>query len=237
VFDNTIKRGLNLYNGLRFKIFAEYYKQIDKENSDLSVVGFDFRHYQKIHRDLIWCNRFSGSTSFGHDKLIYYMGGVDNWFNPKFDNSVRIATDQNYAYQTIATPMRGFYQNIRNGNSFVLYNSEIRWPIFKYLISRPIRSDFINNFQIIGFGDIGTAWNGSSPYSEENSLNTTILGGNAGNAITVTLKNHENPIVGGYGMGIRTRIFGYFVRLDWARGVENGVIGPRITYLSFTQDF
>ncbi|HEV7231157.1 MAG TPA: hypothetical protein VGO45_07510 [Bacteroidia bacterium] len=237
VFDNTIKRGLNLYNGLRFKLFAEYYKQIDKENSDLCVVGVDFRHYQKIHRDLIWCNRFSASTSFGHDKLIYYMGGVDNWFNPKFDNSVRIATDQNYAYQTIATPMRGFYQNIRNGNTFALYNSEIRWPIFKYLISRPIRSDFINNFQIIAFGDVGTAWNGSSPYSEENSLNTTILGGNTGNAITVTLKNHENPIVGGYGMGIRTRIFGYFVRLDWARGVENGVIGPRITYLSFTQDF
>jgi hypothetical protein len=237
IFDNTIKRGLNLYNGLRFKIFAEYYKQIDKSNTDLSVVGFDFRHYQKIHRDLIWCNRIAGSTSFGQNKLIYYMGGVDNWFNPKFDNSVRIASDQNYAYQTIATPMRGFYQNIRNGNTFVVANSELRFPIFKYLISHPIRSDFINNFQIIGFTDIGTAWNGSSPYSEENSLNTTIVGGNAGNAITVTIKNHKNPIVGGYGMGFRTRIFGYFIRLDFAHGVEDGVILPRITYLSFTQDF
>jgi hypothetical protein len=237
VFDNTIKRGLNLYNGFRFKLFAEYYKQIDAKNSDMTVLGMDFRHYTKIHRDLIWCNRFSASTSLGHDKLIYYMGGVDNWFNPKFNNSIRIATDQNYTYQTIATPMRGFYQNTRNGNSFALFNSEIRWPIFKYLIGRPIRSDMINNFQIIGFGDLGTAWNGSSPYAEENSLNTTITGGNVGNPITVILKNHTNPIVGGYGVGLRTRIFGYFVRLDFARGVEDGVILPRITYLSFTQDF
>jgi Tol biopolymer transport system component len=237
VFDNTIKRGLNLYNGLRFKIFGEYYKQIDAKATDMSVVGADFRYYQKIHRDLIWATRLSGSTSFGAEKLIYYMGGVDNWFSPKFDNSVRVAQDQNYAFQTIATPMRGFYQNIRNGNSFVLLNSEVRWPIFKYLISRPIRSDFINNFQIIGFGDMGTAWNGASPYSEENSLNTTIIGGNTGMPITVTIKNHVNPIVGGYGLGFRTRIFGYFVRLDFAHGVEDGVILPRITYLSFTQDF
>ncbi len=237
VFDNTIKRGLNLYNGLRYKVFYEYYKQVDAKATDMTVIGADFRYYQKIHRDLIWASRLSGSTSFGSEKLMYYMGGVDNWFNPKFDQSVRIDQSQNYGFQTIATPMRGFYQNIRNGNSFVLLNSELRWPIFKYLISRPIRSDFINNFQIIGFGDLGTAWNGSSPYSEENSLNTTIVGGNAGQPVTVTIKNHVNPIVGGYGIGFRTRIFGYFVRLDFAHGVEDGVILPRITYLSLTQDF
>ncbi|MFI5150328.1 MAG: hypothetical protein ACHQRM_11395 [Bacteroidia bacterium] len=236
VYDNTIKRGLNLYNGFRGKIFYEYYKQIDAKATDMTVIGCDFRYYQKIHRDLIWCTRFAASSSFGAEKLIYYMGGVDNWFNPKFNNSIRIATDQNYAFQTIATPMRGFYQNTRNGNNFVLANTELRWPIFRYLINRPIRSDFINNFQIIGFGDLGTAWNGASPWSEENSLNTTIVS-YMGNPITVTLKNHTNPIVGGYGIGLRTRLFGYFIRLDFAHGVEDGIILPRITTLSFTQDF
>ncbi len=237
VFDNTLNKGLNLYNGLRFKIFYEYYKQVDAKATDMTVIGADFRYYQKIHRDLIWASRLSGSTSTGAEKLIYYMGGVDNWFNPQFDHSVRIADDQNYGFQTVATPMRGFYQNIRNGNSYVLLNEEIRWPIFKYLISRPIRSDFINNFQVILFADAGTAWNGASPYSAENSLNTTIVGGNAGMPITVTIQNHENPIVEGFGIGFRTRIFGYFVRLDFARGVEDGVVLPRITYLSLSQDF
>ncbi|HVA98352.1 MAG TPA: hypothetical protein VNG53_05615, partial [Bacteroidia bacterium] len=234
IFDNTISKGLNLYNGFRGKIFGEFYRQLNKNNTNMFVVGFDARYYQKIHRDLIWANRFSGSTSFGQEKLIYYMGGVDNWFSPTFNNNINIATDQNYAFQTLATPLRGFTQNIRNGNSFLLYNSELRFPIFKYFANRPLRSDFINNFQIIGFTDIGTAWTGASPYSANNSLNTTVI---TGNPITVTLQTQQNPIVGGYGFGLRSRIWGYFIRVDWAWGDVDGIIQPEITYLSFSLDF
>ncbi|MCD4679609.1 MAG: hypothetical protein K8S00_04410, partial [Bacteroidales bacterium] len=82
------------------------------------------RKYIKIHRTFIWANRFAASTSFGNNRLIYYMGGVDNWLFPKFNNSVPVAFDQGYAYQTLATNMRGFDQNIRNGNSFFVYNTE-----------------------------------------------------------------------------------------------------------------
>lgn len=236
VFDNTMKRGLNLYNGTRYKIFAEYYRQIDKAETDLYVLGADFRNYLKIHRDFIWANRFAASTSFGKQRLIYYMGGVDNWFNPRFDRSVRVPTDQNFAYQTLATNMRGFFQNVRNGNSFAVINSELRLPLFRYLFNKPIRSDFINNFQVVGFGDLGTAWTGLSPYDESNSLNTTYVGG-PGNPITVIIKNHKEPIVGGYGFGLRSRLFGYFIRLDWAWGVEDAIVLPKITYLSFSLDF
>lgn len=247
VFDNTIKKGLNLYTGTRMKVFGEVFEGIDslvKETvnpdnrfkNDLWVVGVDIRHYRKVHREIIWATRFAASTSFGNKKLVYYMGGVDNWLVPKFDNSVRVSTDQNYAYQTLATPMRGFYQNIRNGNSFAVINSELRVPLFRYLFNRPMRSDFLNTFQVVGFGDVGTAWTGSNPYSEENSLNTTIIGAN-GNPISVILKNHKEPIVGGYGFGLRARVWGYFVRLDWAWGVEDRVILPRVTYLSFSLDF
>ncbi len=236
VYDNTIKKGLNLYNGMRAKVFGEYYRQIDKVKTDFFVVGFDARYYQKIHRDLIWANRIAASTSFGNKKLIYYMGGVDNWFGPKFNNTTNIATDQNYAYQTLATNMRGFFQNIRNGNSFAVMNSELRFPIFKYLSKRPIRSDFAQNFQIITFGDLGTAWTGNSPYSEKNSLNTTVIG-NALTPLIITLNTQHNPIVGGYGWGVRSRIFGYFIRVDRAWGVQDGIILKPLTYLSLSLDF
>jgi Tol biopolymer transport system component len=236
VFDNTIQKGLNLYNGMRAKLFGEYYRQIDKAETDFFVLGFDARYYKKIHRDLIWANRIAGSTSFGNKKLIYYMGGVDNWFGPRFDNSTNIANDQNYAYQTLATPMRGFYQNVRNGNSFAVINSEIRFPIFKYLYKRPIRSDFIQNFQVIAFGDVGTAWTGSSPYSSDNSLNTKVIGSTK-TPYLITLNTQHNPIVGGYGWGLRSRIFGYFIRLDRAWGVQDGIILKPLWYLSFTLDF
>lgn len=236
VYDNSMKKGLNLYNGTRAKVFGEYYRQIDKVKTDFFVVGLDARNYKKIHRDLIWANRIAASTSFGNKKLIYYMGGVDNWFNPKFDNTTNIATDQNFTYQTLATNMRGFYQNVRNGNSFVVINSELRFPIFKYFFKRPIRSDFIQNFQIIGFGDLGTAWTGNSPYSDNNSLNTTVIGNNI-TPLIITLKTQHNPIVGGYGFGFRSRIFGYFIRIDRAWGVQDGIILKPIWHLSLSLDF
>lgn len=240
IFDNTIKKGLNLYNGTRAKLFGEYYRQIDKVNTDFYVVGFDARWYKKIRRCFIWANRLAGSTSFGNQKLIYYMGGVDNWFganNPRnFDNATNIATDQNYAYQTLATNMRGFIQNARNGNSFVVLNSELRMPIFKYLYKRPIRADFIENFQIVSFVDVGTAWTGSSPFSDSNSLNTTVVGNNQ-SPLLITLDTQHNPIIAGYGLGLRTRLFGYFIRLDRGWGVEDGNILAPITYLSLSLDF
>ena len=235
IFDNTIGRGLNLYNGIRFKLWGEYYQEIDNpEGTDFKVVGLDFRYYQKIHRDLIFAGRLSASSSFGSQRLLYYLGGVDNWLIPRFDNDIPVAQDQGYAFQTIATPMRGFFQNVRNGNNFALVNAEIRWPVFKYLLNRPIKSDFIENFQIIGFSDAGTAFTGSDPYSEDNTFNVqqVVL-----NPLTITIQNQREPIVWGYGFGVRSRIWGYFVRADWAWGVDDGVVLDNVFYLSLSLDF
>jgi hypothetical protein len=163
---------------LRGKFFAQYYNDLSLSQSKtgMYILGFDWRYYKKISRDLIWANRISGGTSFGNQRLLYYMGGVDNWFSPNFMTETGLAQNQNYAFQTLAEPMRGFEQNIRNGTDFFLYNSELRFPIFHYLFNRPIKSDFLNNFQLISFFDVGTAWTGATPYSTVNSINTTVVG-------------------------------------------------------------
>lgn len=234
VFDNTIKRGLNLYNGIRYKLFVEQYKQLNEKEVDITILGGDFRYYQKIFRDFIWANRIAAGTSFGTRKLLFYAGGVDNWIAPRINNETPIDLTQNYIFQTLGTPIRGFIQNTRNGNNFAVINSELRLPIFKFFINQPIKSDFIQNFQIIAFGDIGTAWVGRSPFSEENTSNTTFIDANP---LYITLKNQREPIIGGYGWGLRSRLWGYFIRADWAWGVENYEIGPRVFYLSFSLDF
>jgi hypothetical protein len=234
IFDNTRKRGLNLYNGTRFKMWGEYWRLVKEERHDLITFGFDLRNYKKIHRDLIWANRIAGATSWGTDRLIYYLGGVDNWLNPQFDRSINIVKPDQYEFQTLATNMRGFKQNIRNGNNFVAWNSEIRWPIFKYLLNRPIRSDFIQNFQIIGFGDLGMAWYDKNPYSEDNVLNKNVY---VGNPVTLVIYNQKEPIVGGYGFGLRSRLLGYFIRVDFAWGVDDRKVQKGMTYLSLTTDF
>jgi hypothetical protein len=234
IFDNTRKRGLNLYNGTRFKLWGEYWRKIKEERHDLITAGFDVRNYKKIHRDLIWANRLAGATSLGTDRLIYYMGGVDNWLNPQFDRTINIVNPEQYQFQTLATNVRGFKQNKRNGNNFVVLNSELRWPIFKYLLNRPIRSDFIQNFQIIGFGDVGMAWYGANPYSDENVLNKNVY---PGNPVTLTIYNQKEPIIGGYGFGLRSRLLGYFIRVDFAWGVDDRKVQKGMTYLSLTTDF
>ncbi len=127
IFDNTRYLGQNLYHGTRIKTFIEAHQQINGEKWDLYTVGLDARHYVKIHRTLIWANRFATGASFGRSRLIYYLGSVDNWTNfsskvQQFDQSIPIDYSRNYVYQTLATNMRGFTQNIRNGDRFAVLN-------------------------------------------------------------------------------------------------------------------
>jgi WD40 repeat protein len=234
VFDNTLPMGLNLYRGTRLKIFAEYFQEVDTDAKNLFVIGFDARNYIKVHRELIWANRLAASTSFGNQKIAYFLGGVDQWIAPTYNNDIPVDFTQNYGFQALATNMRGHPQNIRNGNSFAVINSELRWPIFRYLINRPIKSNFLYNFQIIGFGDIGTAWTGLQPFSEENSLNREEI---QQGSILITVKNRREPIVGGFGLGARTKFLGYFIRVDYAWGVENRKINDGFWYISLSTDF
>jgi len=200
----------------------------------MKVLGFDFRHYQPLHRDLIAAFRLAGNTSFGSRRIVHYLGGVDNWLFQEIEDDTDIDDDQNYFYQTLASPMRGFLVNARNGNSFMVANAEVRWPVFKYLLNKPIKSDFVENFQLVAFGDAGTAWTGPGPYSDENTFNRKEY---ESNPITVIVDNNREPVVFGYGFGLRSRILGYFVRVDWAWGIDDGVVLPREFYLSLNLDF
>ncbi len=239
IFDNTRSLGINIYSGTRFKIFGEAYKQVNRGKSDLFVLGADFRHYQVIHRNLIWANRFAASSSFGGSRLIYYLGSVDNWMNfsskvKTFDNSIRIDDQEKYAYQTVATNMRGFSQNIRNGNNFSVINSEIRWPFVKYFSKYPISSNFWSSLQAVGFFDVGSAWTGLTPFSGGNAYDYDV---DRNGKVTVYVKSNRSPFVYGFGYGVRAQLLGYFMRFDWAWGVEKNIVLPRIFYFSLSTDF
>jgi Tol biopolymer transport system component len=239
IFDNTHDLALNIKSGTRLKIFTETYFKLGEKFSDMHVIGLDFRNYLPIHRELIWASRFAASTNFGRSRLIYYMGSLDNWMSfltadQVFDGSVAVDKTQNFEYQTLATNMRGFAQNIRNGNSFFVFNNEIRFPFVRYFWRKPISSDFLSNLQLATFFDFGTAWSGNSLYALNNAYNYVIA---SNGPVTVVLNKDINPFVYGYGWGLRTRLFGYFIRADWAWGVEDQIIQPRMFYISLNLDF
>jgi hypothetical protein len=241
-YDNTRSLGMNLYTGTRYKIFAEVQEQVYENIYELIVFGADFRHYTRLHRSLIMANRFAWSTSQGSSRIIYYLGGVDNWINlnpnktPTFIPFTEIPIDrtQNYAYQAVGTNMRGFSQNIRNGNNFAVFNTEIRLPIFKYLANYPLSRSFFENFQLVTFFDVGSAWSGPTPWSSKNAYDSDVI---QQGPITITIDANRDPIVAGYGFGIHTQLLGYFMRFDWAWGIENRQVLPPVFYFSMSLDF
>ncbi|MCG8697968.1 MAG: hypothetical protein MI922_07935 [Bacteroidales bacterium] len=247
IFDNSHPLGLNLHEGNRSKLFAEFYQEINSPHHSLYVFGGDFRQYVAIHRNFIWASRFAFSSSQGNSKLIYYLGGVDNWTNvtplktPTFIplSEIRINEDENYAYQAVATNMRGFSQNIRNGNNFALINTELRFPLVSYFVSYPLSNAFLENFQVVGFFDVGSAWSGLYPWSKKNAYNTDIITASNSDGFTyeIEIDAQRDPIVAGYGFGLRSQLFGYFIRLDWAWGIENQQVLPRVFYFSLSLDF
>ncbi len=249
VFDNTIEKGLNMRHGTRMKFSTEFHNSFNLNLADsssfegstglLGLAGFDFRHYQKLDKHSILAVRLSSYASFGSNKILYFLGGVNNWIRlspNEFNQNIPIATTEEYSYQTVVANMRGFSSNIRNGSSFALANVELRVPVVKYLTKKTLTNNFVRNFQVVGFFDAGTAWEGVSPFNEENPLNTNIIK-EPSSPLTVTVNYFRNPIVFGYGYGFRSTLFGYFLKLDFAWGVETGIVESGRTYLSIGMDF
>lgn len=245
VFDNTLEYAANILNGTRYKFYAEIQKAFDIETQNglkvdarqgtLAVLGVDARHYIRLARHSIFAVRGAAATSFGSDKILYYLGGTDNWLLPQFSDQIsQPAQGSDFAFQALAGNMRGFDRNIRNGNSYALINAELRIPIFRYF-SKRVKSSFFKNFQVVGFADVGTAWQGASPFSEDNPVNTFTV--SAPPLISVDVRSFREPIVGGIGAGARMLLFGYFIRLDYAWGIENNVFQDPKLYVSLGYDF
>ena len=242
VHDKSKEVQMNIRDGFRYKMFFEYFRNFSEKRANLYNIGYDVRHYFILHKNILWANRISGASSFGQRKIAYYLGGVDSWINPKFDNTIPVDQNNNYAFQAIATNMRGFPINTRNGNSFMVINSELRVPLFSYLAKKPLKSPFLNNFQIVGFFDIGSAYKGLTPFAEENPFSTEIIspGANNGtNPVVVTVNYFRNPTVFGFGGGFRTTLLGYFFRVDagWGKDGQSAVNPKPLWYLSLSKDF
>ncbi|RYY60652.1 MAG: hypothetical protein EOO05_09150 [Chitinophagaceae bacterium] len=243
VFDNTINPASNIWHGLRYKVFADAFGQLSKPSTApdgnpigrfMFNTGFDARHYLPIYRNVVWAVRAAGDFSFGEQKVVYYLGGVDNWFGPKFNDGNPVS--QNYSYQSLAVNMRGFRQNIANGNNAVVINSEIRVPVFATFFNKPINNAFLRNFQLVQFVDLGTAWEGD--ITNIRRPQNTYVDPSGVNPFSVRFKaGGVGPFAGGYGFGARSTLLGYFLRLD-AAWEMNGVFKNKpMWYVAMGFDF
>jgi len=251
IYDNSLNPSMNIWNGLRYKIYGEYNRQLNKntftEGASTFNVGFDARYYYPIFRDFIWAGRAAGDFSWGKQKFIYYLGGVDGWLmfgnNQKsdgsyryFNESVRPANDNSYSFQSLAVNMRGFLQNVANGNNALVINSELRLPVFSTFFDKIPNNSFLRNFQLTQFIDLGTAWNGAYNgikrpeivYGNINDPNTVLVKAKAGGI---------GPFAGGYGFGARSTLLGYFIKFDAGWPMSGFFNSKPILYLALGFDF
>lgn len=252
VYDNSLNPTMNIWNGLRYKFFIDWNRQVNKvqfaDGPTTFNFGFDARYYYPILRNFIWAGRAAGDFSWGNQKMIYYLGGVDGWLmfgqNQKFDDNGNLikeryfntgnpeALDQDYAFQSLAVNMRGYIQNVANGNNAVVINSEFRLPVFSTLFNRPINNSLLRNFQIIQFIDLGTAWNGAY----DKFKRPEVVYGQP--PVQVKVKaGGVGPFAGGYGFGARSTLLGYFVKFDAGWPMSGFFKGKPIMYVSLGLDF
>lgn len=250
VFDNTLKLRMNSERGTKFKGYVDLYKpfsvstenalEVGFEGGLTTAIGFDARHYLTFDNKTIFAFRLAAATSFGEQKLLYSLGGVENWMFPTVNEAIPLPNPTNYGLQTLAANMRGFSSNSRNGSSYALANVEIRVPIIDYISKNPPRNAMLRSLQLVAFLDVGTAWQGASPFSSDNPLNTTVISSNGPGQVSpvkVTVNYYRRPILVGYGFGIRTVLLGHYFRLDYAWGIETGQVQDPILYLSVGSDF
>jgi hypothetical protein len=241
VYDNTITPAMNIWEGTRYKIYGDIIAPgADKKFvpfKETFNIGFDARHYQTIYRNCIWAIRAAADFSWGSQKIIYYLGGADGdlLLTPdKFNSNNRPAQDQTYAFQSLAVNMRGYNQNVANGNNAFVINSEIRLPIFSTFFNQPVNNAFFRNLQLVQFVDLGTAWNGKYNGIQRPTEIYTA----SGSPVTVKLDaGGLGPFAGGYGFGARSTLFGYFLKFDVAWPMKGVFVGKPIGYFALGLDF
>lgn len=268
VYDNTRVNGQNMISGTRVKAYFEDTRglKINQEVADLGVspsdfsfnrIHLDFRNYFRLHKDLILATRVGYGRFAGNAPKNFILGGMDNWLfnqtdpgqdftlsqdviffanNPNTGEPVFFG-NEGLLFTEFITNLRGFNYNKLSGNNFLLANFELRFPIIKYLFGKRINSNFLKNLQIAGFYDIGSAWTGVSPFERENSLNTREVGSDE-STFAAVVQDFKNPWLSGYGIGMRSTLLGYYLKLDLAWAIEDFIIAdqPKF-YLTFGYDF
>lgn len=251
VFDNTKIYALNLYEGTRGKLSFSSFTGLTDIDKSFTNVTFDLRNYKRLHREITFATRLFYNGFFGKNKQNNLLGGVDNWIF-RGDDPVRLEDDRsvppNYPFilrnetdnsgilfSEVVSNLRGFNFGRLFGSNVLLFNAELRFPVFLYLSDGPIASNFLRNFQLVGFYDFGSAWTGTPPLNRDNSVNTFRV--ETDTQFDATIKSFRNPWLSSYGFGLRTVVLGYYVRLDWARPVENFEAGDFRFHLSLGYDF
>lgn len=245
VYDNSVNIGMNIIEGTRGKISYVHYQGLNNAGNSFSQVSIDLRHYQKIYKEIMFAVRGFAGSFYGRSPKQYLLGGMDNWvFNDTKYGGVTANQEENplgvrgenqdILFVEYVTNLRGFDYATLFGNNVLLMNAELRIPIIRALTSAPISSNFFRHLQLIAFYDIGTSWSGKPPFSENISVSYEHYDSGP---FQIDVKNYLNPWLYSYGVGMRSVMLGYYMKVDVAWPVENYTVQNPTWFITLGFDF
>jgi hypothetical protein len=231
VIDRTEQLGLYMQQGYKGKVGIIHYQGINFGERSFSNFYLDFRNYQKIHKNITLASRLFAGSFFGNNPQRYLVGGMDNWLFNNFYNppanrpeSSPVRNPGGVENSNILfadfVDLRGYSFDEIRGRNVVTFTTELRLPLFSYLSRGNITSNFIKNFQMVAFYDVGSAWNEAAPWERVNDQNTEVIS-TPGSPFKITLNNFNNPWLQSYGAGLRTVLLNYYFKFDLARPIRN----------------
>jgi Tol biopolymer transport system component len=223
VHDNTLFGMTAPIRGSRYNLSLLGTPRIGTSGvSFLSAVG-DYRTYLRFLNDYDFVFRFNGGFSVGKNPQLFYLGGTENWINYQVrNNQFPIADIKDFAFATPIFPLRGYMYDAASGTRFFLFNAELRYPLFRYLILGLLPIGF-QNIQGVTFMDVGSVW------SNNKTLQFFTRGEN-NNLLT-------RDLLVGIGTGMRIFFLYFPLKLDVAWSYNFNRFSPPVYYISLGSDF
>ncbi|PIQ47234.1 MAG: hypothetical protein COW03_16230 [Cytophagales bacterium CG12_big_fil_rev_8_21_14_0_65_40_12] len=244
VYDDSFVAGVNVHEGTRAKITYESHYKANADAVGFNNLEVDLRHYEKLTKGVYLAGRFFYGRYGGSAPKQYLLGGVDNW---AFNKTISTGDEKDpLLFQTLFdnsdilfhqfTNLRGYDYNSFQGKNVLTLSAELRFPISQLLEGSDTQSAFVRNLQIIGFYDLGSAWQDLSPFKERNNLNTVEIQED-GSPFSAVINNFSNPWLQSVGGGMRTMFFGFYSRMDVAWPIRDFTVQTPRFQLSIGYDF
>ncbi len=220
VFDNTENWAFGPVAGSRYDITVSASPKLGPDGVGFVTLMGDMRHYVDLGNQYSLALRGAGGASFGPGPQRFMIGGVDNWLNWDYTDRMPIENAEDFTFLTPSNPLRGFDFGQQIGSKYFLGNMELRFPLFRALVTGPLPM----LFQYVSgavFLDAGAAWDHDfHPFTRD-----------------VRGQLMTDQLLLGTGLGARAYVFGIPARLDVGWSFDFDHWSKPKYYLSMGYDF
>lgn len=212
VHDTVLWGSTGPTNGARSRVSFAYSPmlgqngEVDRPFAEFFTAKADYRNYMRLGRDYSWAARVTGGISGGPNPQHFFLGGVSNWINRRFENNEIPANIDDFYFANFVTPYRGgdYFERRGTGTRVFLLNNEFRFPLIQYLQLRFPLPLVLGGIRGALFTDVGAAW-------DDDQFKLTAMD-------PVTNKRRLADPQVAYGVGVRSFLGIFVLRWDiaWA---------------------